>query len=84
MAQALTTAVVAGDQRADFLVDACLPMGAIETISAPFMLALMIQRIASKLTDGVLEQDTGSGFQAVPQCRAVAVPSGAKPSRPGR
>jgi len=51
-----------------------LPIGYEQTISQPFMVALMTQKLEPKATDKVLEVGTGSGYQAaVLSCLVKAV-----------
>ena len=45
-------------------LDRALPIGEAQTISSPFIVALMTEVIQPKLTDQVLEIGTGSGYQA--------------------
>lgn len=45
-------------------VDAPLPIGQGQTISAPHMVAIMTELLAPKVGDKVLEVGTGSGYQA--------------------
>lgn len=44
--------------------DMALPIGDAQTISSPFIVALMTQALEPKETDNVLEIGTGSGYQA--------------------
>ncbi|HEV7221921.1 MAG TPA: protein-L-isoaspartate(D-aspartate) O-methyltransferase [Pirellulales bacterium] len=55
---------VTPDQRPYAYYDMCLPIGAGQTISPPFMVASMTERLAVQPTDKVLEVGTGSGYQA--------------------
>lgn len=55
---------VTPDQRQHAYFDACLPIGEGQTISPPFMVAMMTERLDPQPTDKVLEVGTGSGYQA--------------------
>ncbi len=44
--------------------DIAIPIGEKQTISSPFIVAMMTQSLEPKLTDKVLEIGTGSGYQA--------------------
>jgi len=55
---------VTPDQRPYAYFDMCLPIGFGQTISPPFMVASMTERLAVQPTDTVLEVGTGSGYQA--------------------
>jgi protein-L-isoaspartate(D-aspartate) O-methyltransferase len=48
----------------DAYSDAPLPIGSGQTISQPYIVALMTERLAPHRTDRVLEIGTGSGYQA--------------------
>jgi protein-L-isoaspartate(D-aspartate) O-methyltransferase len=48
---------------ADAYSDAPLPIGSGQTISQPFVVALMTERLAPGRTDRILEIGTGSGYQ---------------------
>ncbi|HSE92174.1 MAG TPA: protein-L-isoaspartate(D-aspartate) O-methyltransferase [Methylomirabilota bacterium] len=50
--------------RADAYADRPLPIGHGQTISQPFIVAFMTERLDLKPTDRVLEVGTGSGYQA--------------------
>lgn len=50
--------------RADAYSDRPLPIGEDQTISQPYMVALMIQELALSASARVLEVGTGSGYQA--------------------
>lgn len=52
--------------------DKPLPIGAGQTISQPYIVALMTQTLELKKTDKVLEVGTGSGYQAAVLARIVA------------
>src|SRR3989440_12305367 len=43
--------------------DAPLPIGSGQTISQPYVVALMTERLSPKRTDRILEIGTGSGYQ---------------------
>ncbi|MBI3809840.1 MAG: protein-L-isoaspartate O-methyltransferase, partial [Nitrospirae bacterium] len=43
--------------------DSALPIGEKQTISQPFIVALMTQALALQATDNILEIGTGSGYQ---------------------
>ena len=45
-------------------VDMALPIGEKQTISGPFVVAYMTERLEPRATDSVLEIGTGSGYQA--------------------
>jgi protein-L-isoaspartate(D-aspartate) O-methyltransferase len=55
---------VAGPQRLYAYYDMALPIGASQTISGPFVVAYMTEKLEPKPTDRVLEIGTGSGYQA--------------------
>ncbi|HVA49969.1 MAG TPA: protein-L-isoaspartate(D-aspartate) O-methyltransferase [Pirellulales bacterium] len=55
---------VTPDQRQYAYFDMCLPIGGGQTISPPFMVAMMTERLDPQPTDKVLEVGTGSGYQA--------------------
>jgi len=48
----------------DAYADAALPIGAGQTISQPYMVALICAQLALEETDRVLDVGTGSGYQA--------------------
>ena len=50
--------------RADAYADSPLPIGYGQTISQPYIVAFMTEKLAPKPTDRVLEIGTGSGYQA--------------------
>lgn len=52
------------DVRAQAYYDRSLPIGASQTISSPFIVAIMTQELDTKPEHKVLEIGTGSGFQA--------------------
>lgn len=51
-------------QRGKAYLDMALPIGASQTISSPFIVALMTEALDPQPTDKVLEIGTGSGYQA--------------------
>jgi protein-L-isoaspartate(D-aspartate) O-methyltransferase len=55
---------VAGPQRPLAYFDMALPIGESQTISGPFVVAYMTEKLEPKPTDRVLEIGTGSGYQA--------------------
>jgi protein-L-isoaspartate(D-aspartate) O-methyltransferase len=55
---------VPADQRADAYLDIALPIGCGQTISQPYIVALMTQALALRADSRVLEVGTGSGYQA--------------------
>jgi protein-L-isoaspartate(D-aspartate) O-methyltransferase len=55
---------VPSSQRDRDYFDMALPIGESQTISSPFIVALMTQALEPKPTDTVLEIGTGSGYQA--------------------
>ncbi|WP_406700800.1 protein-L-isoaspartate(D-aspartate) O-methyltransferase [Singulisphaera sp. Ch08] len=52
------------DERRHALDDRAIPIGQEQTISQPFMVAVMTQELALSGTERVLEIGTGSGYQA--------------------
>jgi protein-L-isoaspartate(D-aspartate) O-methyltransferase len=58
--------------RADAYTDGPLPIGQGQTISQPYIVAFMTERLEAKPTDRVLEIGTGSGYQAAVLSRLVA------------
>lgn len=52
--------------------DRPLPIGAGQTISQPYMVALMLQHLALQGTERVLEIGTGSGYQTALLCQLAA------------
>src|ERR1035437_10065832 len=58
--------------RADAYADGPLPIGHSQTISQPFIVAFMTERLEPKPTDRVLEIGTGSGYQAAVLAGLVA------------
>jgi protein-L-isoaspartate(D-aspartate) O-methyltransferase len=55
---------VGAAQRPYAYFDMALPIGASQTISGPFVVAYMTEKLEPKPTDRVLEIGTGSGYQA--------------------
>lgn len=55
---------VPGPQRSLAYFDMSLPIGEAQTISGPFVVAYMTEKLEPKPTDRVLEIGTGSGYQA--------------------
>ncbi len=55
---------VPGPQRSMAYFDMALPIGEAQTISGPFVVAYMTEKLEPKPTDKVLEIGTGSGYQA--------------------
>ena len=55
---------VSREQRDAAYLDMALPIGAKQTISSPFIVAVMTQELDPQPTDRVLEIGTGSGYQA--------------------
>ncbi|MGH7140367.1 MAG: protein-L-isoaspartate(D-aspartate) O-methyltransferase [Pirellulales bacterium] len=55
---------VTPDQRRNTYFDMSLPIGEGQTISPPYMVAMMAERLELQPTDKVLEVGTGSGYQA--------------------
>ena len=62
---------VTPDQRKYSYFDMCLPIGSGQTISPPFMVASMTEKLAPRPTDRILEIGTGSGYQAAVLSRLV-------------
>jgi protein-L-isoaspartate(D-aspartate) O-methyltransferase len=58
--------------RAQAYSDRALPIGAGQTISQPYMVALMLQQLALQGTERVLEIGTGSGYQTALLCQLAA------------
>lgn len=56
--------LVPEDVRATAYADSPLPIGHGQTISQPFIVAFMTEKMAPKPTDRILEIGTGSGYQA--------------------
>jgi protein-L-isoaspartate(D-aspartate) O-methyltransferase len=63
---------VPAGERADAYVDAPLPIGFGQTISQPYIVALMTELARPAATDSVLEVGTGSGYQAAVLSRLAA------------
>lgn len=57
-------AFVPDDERSEAYVDEALPIGAGQTISQPYMVALMTELLDVQPGDRILEIGTGSGYQA--------------------
>src|SRR6202008_2193113 len=55
---------VPAEQRDAAYADAALPIGAGQTISQPYMAALICEQLALRGTERVLDVGTGSGYQA--------------------
>jgi len=55
---------VPDELRDEAYVDAALPIGADQTISQPYMVALICEQLALRGTERVLDVGTGSGYQA--------------------
>jgi protein-L-isoaspartate(D-aspartate) O-methyltransferase len=55
---------VAAQQRPYAYFDMAMPIGAAQTISGPFVVAYMTEKLEPRPTDRVLEIGTGSGYQA--------------------
>jgi len=55
---------VAPNQRAEAYFDRALPIGSSQTISSPYIVAIMTQELKVKPEHKVLEIGTGSGYQA--------------------
>ena len=64
MRQTMRHKFVPANQRAMAYFDMALPIGEDQTISPPFIVALMTQNLNPQPTDRVLEIGTGSGYQA--------------------
>jgi len=60
------------EQRHDAYSDHPLPIGESQTISQPYMVALMTQSLALQGHERILEVGTGSGYQAAVLSRLVA------------
>jgi len=52
------------DERASAYLDSALPIGHGQTITSPYVVAFMTERLEPQPTDKVLEIGTGSGYQA--------------------
>lgn len=57
------------DQQAEAYTDGPLPIGEGQTISQPYMVALMLQQLSLNGHERVLEIGTGSGYQTALLCR---------------
>lgn len=64
--------LVPRDQRPNAYLDLPLPIGHGQTISQPYIVAFMTERMALKPTDRILEIGTGSGYQAAVLSQLVA------------
>ena len=64
-------AFVEEEDRYRAYADYPIPIGYGQTISQPYMVALMTQTLEPKATDRVLEIGTGSGFQTAVLCELV-------------
>lgn len=60
------------EERSHALADRAVPIGLEQTISQPFMVALMTQELGLRSTDRVLEIGTGSGYQTAVLSALVA------------
>jgi protein-L-isoaspartate(D-aspartate) O-methyltransferase len=60
------------DQRKHAYLDAALPIGHAQTITSPYTVAFMTEKLEPQGTDRVLEIGTGSGYQAAVLSRLVA------------
>lgn len=63
---------VPAEQHTSAYQDAALPIGCHQTISQPFIVALMTELLEPRDSDKVLEIGAGSGFQAAVLARLVA------------
>src|SRR5437773_8169366 len=63
---------VPAEFRAESYTDRPLPIGYDQTISQPFIVAFMTEKLRPKPTDRVLEIGTGSGYQAATLAELVA------------
>jgi protein-L-isoaspartate(D-aspartate) O-methyltransferase len=63
---------VPADQRKDAYLDGALPIGNGQTITSPYVVAFMTEKLEPLATDKVLEIGTGSGYQAAILSRLVA------------
>ena len=63
---------VPAELRGDAYADKPLPIGEGQTISQPYIVAFMTERLDPKPTDRVLEIGTGSGYQAAVLAELVA------------
>jgi protein-L-isoaspartate(D-aspartate) O-methyltransferase len=73
---------VAGPQRPFAYFDMALPIGEAQTISGPFVVAYMTEKLEPKPTDRVLEIGTGSGYQAAVLSPLVATVYSIEINRP--
>ncbi len=60
------------DQRKSAYLDGALPIGHGQTITSPYVVAFMTEKLEPRPTDRVLEIGTGSGYQAAVLSRLVA------------
>jgi len=72
MGKVLRHELVPVAQRAQAYADRPLPIGHGQTISQPYIVAFMTERLEPKPTDKVLEIGTGSGYQAAVLAELVA------------
>ena len=63
---------VPADQRKSAYLDGALPIGNGQTITSPYVVAFMTEKLEPQATDKVLEIGTGSGYQASVLSRLVA------------
>jgi protein-L-isoaspartate(D-aspartate) O-methyltransferase len=63
---------VPADQRKEAYLDGALPIGNGQTITSPYVVAFMTEKLEPQATDKVLEIGTGSGYQASVLSRLVA------------
>ena len=63
---------VPADQRKSAYLDGALPIGNGQTITSPYVVAFMTEKLEPQATDKVLEIGTGSGYQAAVLSRLVA------------
>src|SRR2546421_5117678 len=57
------------DNRPEAFADRAAPIGHGQTISQPYMVALMTERLAVRANDRILEIGTGSGYQTAVLCK---------------
>ena len=63
---------VPADQRKSAYLDGALPIGNGQTITSPYVVAFMTEKLEPQATDKVLEIGTGSGYQASVLSQLVA------------
>jgi len=63
---------VPADQRKNAYIDGALPIGNGQTITSPYVVAFMTEKLEPQPADRVLEIGTGSGYQAAVLSRLVA------------